>query len=328
MNKALLFVVVSLLVGGGWYVSQNYEIVGIDQVKLVPKDPSKRSASGLRPAKAGASIRIASFNIQTLGRSKLSKPQVVERIADIIRRFDIVAVQEVRSKHQDIVPRLVEYVNADGRHYDYVLGPRVGRTAQKEQYAFLFDTETIEVDRLAVYTIEDPADLMHRPPLVAPFRVRGVDPKEAFTFTLVNLHTDPDEVAEEIRWLPDLFRAVLGDGRGEDDVILLGDFNADDRKLDGALKTLPGALVTLQATPTNTRMNAQYDNIIVMLPATREYTGQVEVFDILRTFNLTMDEAIAVSDHNPVWASFHVREGGPDAPVVSAAVSTGNTKRR
>ncbi len=315
MHKALLLVIILLATAGGWYVSQNYELVGIDQIRLVPKGTS-RTAAG--PARTGDLIRIASFNIQTLGRAKLAKPKVVERLAEIIRQFDVIAIQEVRSRHQDVLPRLIEYVNAGGRRYDFVLGPRVGRTRQKEQFAFLFDTETIEVDRFQVYAVDDPSDLLHRPPLVAPFRVRGVPPNEAFTFTLVNVHVDPDEVSREIRWLPDLFRAVLNDGRGEDDVIVLGDFNADDRKLAAALAGLPSATVVLESTPTNVRMTAQYDNILLLLPASREYAGRSGVFDILRTFNLTQDEALEISDHNPVWASFSVREGGPASSLAVA----------
>ena len=43
-------------------------------------------------------LLIASFNIQVFGQSKLSKPQVVEILAQVARQFDIVAIQEVRAK--------------------------------------------------------------------------------------------------------------------------------------------------------------------------------------------------------------------------------------
>jgi hypothetical protein len=45
-------------------------------------------------------------------------------------------------------------------------------------------------------------------------------------------------------------------------------------------------------------------------PATSEFTGRAGVFDIVREFNLTLDEALEVSDHLPVWAEFSVYEGG------------------
>ena len=64
-------------------------------------------------------------------------------------------------------------INADGRHYDYVVGPRLGRTNSKEQYVYIFDSETIEIDRQALYTVADPGDRLHREPLVGWFRKFG-----------------------------------------------------------------------------------------------------------------------------------------------------------
>ena len=314
MGRSFLAVLLVSAVASGWYFSQHYKIVGFDQLKIVPvgaEDATGATASAA-PAKtpAGNAIRVASFNIQMLGRDKMSKPHVVSRLADIIRRFDVVAVQEVRSKHQDVVARLVTNINADGRHYDYVLGPRVGRTNQKEQFAFIFDTETIEVDRSQVYTINDPSDLLHRPPLVAWFRVRGVDPDVAFTFLLVNVHTDPDEVVQELRWMPEILREVRRSGQGEDDVILLGDFNASPRQMTAFFRELPGVTMAIESMPTNTRMTKSYDNIILTVPATSEYLGESGVIDMLRTYNLSLKQALEVSDHNPVWATFSALEGG------------------
>ncbi len=316
MGRSFLFALFVSLAAGGWYISQHYEFVGLDQVRVVPIGEASPSGTGGQvgapPARApqGNAIRIASFNIQMLGRKKMSKPEVVARLVDIIRRFDVVAVQEVRSKYQDVVARLVAAVNADGRHYDYVLGPRVGRTNQKEQFAFIFDTETLEVDRSQVYTINDPSDLLHRPPLVAWFRVRGVDPDAAFTFLLVNVHNDPDEAAEELRWMPEVLRQVARSGKGEDDVILLGDFNAGTRQILATFRReLRGTATAIGATPTNTRMTKGYDNIVFTLPATSEFQGEAGVFDMLRTYNLSLQQALEISDHNPVWATFSALEG-------------------
>ena len=143
----------------------------------------------------------------------------------------MVAIQEIRAADQSLLPQFVEIVNSTGRRYEYALGPRLGRTSSKEQYAFLFDSDRIEIDRTAVYTVDDPDDLLHREPLVAPFRVRGPPAADAFTFTLIDIHTDPDEVRSELDALDDVIQAVRNDGRGEDDVILLGDLNTDDEHL-------------------------------------------------------------------------------------------------
>jgi endonuclease/exonuclease/phosphatase family metal-dependent hydrolase len=196
-----------------------------------------------------------------------------------------------------------------GRDYDYVIGPRLGRADNKEQYAFVFDRASIEVDRSQLYTIDDPDDLMHREPLVGWFRVRGPSQDQAFTFTLVNVHTDPDETDQELNVLDDVFRVVRADGRGEDDVILLGDLNVDDRHL-GQLGQVADITWVVAGMPTNTRGTMQYDNILFSQAATVEFTGRGGVFDFMRQYNLSMDEALEVSDHLPVWAEFNIYEGG------------------
>ena len=42
------------------------------------------------------SIKIASFNIQIFGQTKASNQEVMDILAQIIREFDIVAIQEIR----------------------------------------------------------------------------------------------------------------------------------------------------------------------------------------------------------------------------------------
>ncbi len=70
-------------------------------------------------------------------------------LADTVRRFDVMAIQGVQGTSSDVVPRFVDLVNSTGRHYEYVVGPRLGRGNDAEQYAILFDGASIEVDRAA-----------------------------------------------------------------------------------------------------------------------------------------------------------------------------------
>ena len=122
-----------------------------------------------------------------------------------------------------------------------------------------------------------------------------------------------DRTSGEVLWASP---CEVGYGRGfgagignEDDVIVLGDFNADDRHF-GRLGRVPGISWALSGIPTNTRGNKQYDNLVFHQTATREFTGRVGVFDFMREYNLTQDEALEVSDPLPVWAEFSIYEGG------------------
>src|SRR3972149_4180500 len=102
-----------------------------------------------------------------------------------------------------------------------MLGPRLGPSKSKEQYAFIYDTTAVEVNRQSIYTVNDPQDLLHREPLVALFRVRGPPPTEAFTFMLVNIHPGQFESKEELHPLPGACHAPRCPSCGEDDVIIL-----------------------------------------------------------------------------------------------------------
>lgn len=278
------------------------------------------AAASAQPApKPWDALLIASFNIQVFGASKLSKPNVVEILARVVRKFDIVAIQEVRAKSDDILPRFLQAVNADGSRYHYVIGPREGRTSSKEQYVFVYDTTRVEVDPSSLGTIPDPSDRLHRPPLVARFRTLVNPPQAAFTFWLVNTHTDPDEVPQELAALSDVFVAMQRTHPDEDDVIMLGDLNAGPPQF-GSFQRIPGIGWAVAGTTTNTRRTKTYDNLVFARPQTAEYLGAWGVFDLQTAFGLPLDNALEVSDHNPVWAAFSpVEIRGPQQAMPLAA---------
>ena len=249
-------------------------------------------------------IVVASFNIQVFGESKLSKPNVVEILARVVRKFDIVAIQEVRAKSDDILPRFMQAVNADGSRYHYVIGPREGRTSSKEQYAFVYDTTRIEVDPSSLGVVPDPSDRLHRPPMVARFRTRVVPVQAAFTFWLVNTHTDPDEVPQELDALAHVFQSLQQARPDEDDVIMLGDLNAGPpqftpssgcRGSAGRSRARPPT----PAAPRPTTTSSSPGRLTV------EYLNAWGVYDLQNVFGLPLDTALEVSDHNPVWAAFY-----------------------
>ncbi|MFM1904748.1 MAG: hypothetical protein RLZZ440_2648 [Planctomycetota bacterium] len=273
-------------------------------------------------AKPWDALLISSFNIQVFGESKLAKPQVVEILARVVRKFDIVAIQEVRAKSDDIIPRFVQAVNADGSRYHYLIGPREGRTNSKEQYVFVYDTTRVEVDASSAGVFPDPSDRLHRPPMCARFRTRIMPAQAAFTFWLVDIHTDPDEVPQELAALADVFVAMQSARPDEDDVILLGDLNAGPPEF-GSFQKIPGIGWAVSGTTTNTRRTKTYDNLVFARPATAEYLGAWGVLDLQATFGLPLDNALEVSDHNPVWAAFYPCEArGPQAPPLAAQPTT------
>jgi len=281
--------------------------------------PARGQQSPMPAVKPWDAVLVCSFNIQVFGESKMAKREVVEVLARVARKFDIVAIQEVRAKSDEIIPSFVRAVNADGSQYHYVIGPREGRTVSKEQYAFVYDTQRIEVDASSLGVVPNPSGALHRPPMHVRFRTRIQPAEMAFTFWLVDIHTDPDEVPSELQALSTVFQQMQALRPDEDDVIVLGDLNAGPPEFS-AFKKIPGIGWAVSGTTTNTRRSKTYDNLVFAQPQTSEYLGTWGVLDLQNTFGLPLEKALEVSDHNPVWAAFYPAEhrGGQPAGVMAA----------
>ena len=282
----------------------------------------------LLPVRTNQTILIASFNIQVFGESKMKDPWVMERIVHILRQFDIVAIQEVRATNQSLIPRLIEMVNAQGAKYDYVLGPRLGRTDSKEQYAYVYDSNSVVTHQDACYTIKDEQDLLHREPFVARFVSRVPQNVRPFSFSLVNMHTDPDEVKFELPVMDTVLTSIREYEyvyAQEDDVLLMGDLNASPKQF-GKLAQVRDIFWTVDTEPTNTIRKSVYDNIIFDRRLTTEFTGRCGVLDMCQMFNCRTEEALRISDHLPIWAEFSSFEQVPGANA--ALLGQGNAGGR
>lgn len=263
-----------------------------------------------------ATIKVASFNIQVFGTSKAQKPDVMKILADTVRRFDVVAIQELRTTDESVMRQFVDLINAEGGTYEYVVGPRLGRSNSKEQYVFVFDASRVEIDPSSVITVEDPQDHLHREPLIARFQTKTAPLQHPFSFILVNIHTDPDETKTELDALGKVYQTVQKNGWREDDVILLGDLNVSHKKL-GLLGKVPDITYTVHGEPTNTRGSKSYDNIVFTQTETSEYTGQSGILNLQTEYGLTAQQALKVSDHMPVWAEFTITENGASPRLAS-----------
>tara|TARA_R110002073_G_scaffold9878_7_gene48996 strand:+ start:19508 stop:20650 length:1143 start_codon:yes stop_codon:yes gene_type:complete len=272
--------------------------------------------------RSAATIRLATFNIQMFGDKK-SSTRVVEGVdvmgtlAQIVSHFDLVAIQEVRGGNSVPVERLVALINSSGARYTATVSPPIGRTSQTECYAYVWDQTRIQMIRDSDYVVQDNADRMHREPMVASFQAITVprDGRKPFSFTMINAHTDPDEVtpnatSNEINVLDDVFvrvRQFEYDRMGEEDCILLGDLNVDADHLQ-ELAMIPNVFSIAGNTLTNTRHSKTYDHILIDREMTREYTGRFGVIDFQKDLGLTEEQALLVSDHMPLWAEFSAYE--------------------
>ncbi len=297
------------------------------------------------PTSGGPTFRLATFNIQVFGDAKAEKSYVMYELAKIINQFDIVAIQEIRTQDDAFMAKFAQLCSQiGGRTWDYRVGPRLGNTRSTEQYAYIWDAAKLEVNPQMVFTVADPENVLHREPLVAMFRTRGVPANQAFTFTLVNVHTDPDVAVDEMNMMPQLYDLIRGQtmrlygaGSVEDDIILLGDFNTNvpmsypppasgNRPVSqsdfGQLGNVPGLYPIVRDEPTNVIRTKLHDNILIQRQDTSEYTLRGGVYDIERSNGRTLEQVKEISDHLPVWAEFSIYESG-----IPGQVATGTAVR-
>ncbi|MCG7849625.1 MAG: hypothetical protein MIO93_10665 [ANME-2 cluster archaeon] len=151
MNHTSVFTIFSIIifitVSGGCvessHTSSNFPPDATPHPSPTPTPPDNFDTGGNQSN--NETLRIGAFNIQIFGVSKASKPEVMDVLAYIIRTYDIIAIQEIRDASQIALPSLVNLVNTDGSQYDYVVSERLGRTTSKEQYAYIYNTQTIQL---------------------------------------------------------------------------------------------------------------------------------------------------------------------------------------
>jgi len=90
------------------------------------QNPNANAGAANNNDPAAKQIIVGSFNIQSFGKTKMGKPAVVGALVDIARRFDILAIQELRDKDQSVIPDFLSHINQNGFSYAAAVGPRQG----------------------------------------------------------------------------------------------------------------------------------------------------------------------------------------------------------
>ncbi|KFR12020.1 Deoxyribonuclease-1-like 2, partial [Opisthocomus hoazin] len=154
---------------------------------------------------ATAMLRVGAFNIQAFGDTKMSNEGVAGIIISILRRYDVVLVQEVRDSDLSAVTELMEQLNSVSTSpYDYEISSPLGRDNYKEMYLFIYRTDVVSV--VDTYQYEDPQDIFSREPFI--LRVSAPQTKVE-EFVLVPLHSAPQDAVAEIDALYDVYLAII-----------------------------------------------------------------------------------------------------------------------
>ncbi|XP_011805568.1 PREDICTED: deoxyribonuclease-1 [Colobus angolensis palliatus] len=259
---------------------------------------------------AAVSLKIAAFNIRTFGETKMSNATLVSYIVQILSRYDIALVQEVRDSHLTAVGKLLDNLNQDAPDtYRYVVSEPLGRNSYKERYLFLYRPDQVSV--VDSYYYDDGCepcgnDTFSREPAIVRFSCPFTEVRE---FAIVPLHAAPEDAVAEIDALYDVYLDVQ-EKWGLEDVVLMGDFNAGCSYVRPSqwssirLRTSRTFqwLIPDTADTTATSTHCAYDRIVVAGTLLQDAVvpDSALPFNFQAAYGLSDELAQAISDHYPV----------------------------
>jgi len=261
--------------------------------------------------------------------------QSVLAIADIVSRFDVVALQEVR----DNIRALRHLLKVLGPHWSFIMTDvTLGDAGNNERMTYLFDTRKLSLSGLAGELVipkkwmkKIQPDTLQQQFARTPYAVSFRCGKK--TFILVTMHVlygdKPKDRVPELKaiakWMADWARKSK---KWEQNLILLGDFNIDrsDDELYKALTSeglqVPDDLLdkprSLFSKPGKADSEKFYDQIAwftgkkktPMLSFKYLQGGSFNFADkALSSRDLTKNQlSWRISDHLPLWVEFQVRD--------------------
>ena len=260
-------------------------------------------------------LLLATWNIQHFSEKKSDR--TIQYIADICERFDIIALQEVKTdlrglaKLQSLLP---------GNYKILVTDP----TGNYERFVFLYDKRTVIPTGLVcevgfkVTAAKHESYQLHRMPYCASFRAGRFD------FVIVSAHIYFGSTSilrhhreKEIQLLVDFIDGRIKQDQHkvfDRDFFVVGDFNIvenGDRFFD-ALKSkgfiMPPGMDDLH---TNFKRNATYDKIAWVDRPSFEYAGNFNIVpfgDVLFQDEDPPGGKKQISDHLPLWAEFKINK--------------------
>uniref|UniRef100_A0A8C2JD95 Deoxyribonuclease n=1 Tax=Cyprinus carpio TaxID=7962 RepID=A0A8C2JD95_CYPCA len=256
-------------------------------------------------------MKVASFNIQKFGKSKLSDPFVLKTLIKIVSRYDIIVILEVVDSSGDSVDNFLKELNKFNKTHRYTLeiSTRLGRESYKEQFMFLYRDDLVDLVGSYQYKDNQPGDedAFAREPYVLRFKCHTTVLAD---LVLMPVHTKPEDSVKELDELYDVFQDVKTKWK-TDNIMILGDFNADGSYVSGReMKTIRirsdknfhWLITDDEDTTTSTKNDNTYDRIVVygddMLKAV--VPNSAKPFNFQKAYKLTDEEALKVSDHYPV----------------------------
>lgn len=260
-------------------------------------------------------LLLATWNIRQFGNKKTTR--ALQYIADICERFDIIALQEIKtdlrglSRLQNLLP---------GNYKILVTDP----TGNNERLAFLYDKRTVITTGLVCeigFPVPGKTHIgyqLHRMPYCASFRAGRFD------FVVANVHIyygetkagkgqREKEIAELVNYVDKRSRTERSKVFDRD-FFVVGDFNIEamgDRFFEALVQKgfiMPKNLDELN---TNFDRNRTFDKIAWINRPSFSFTGKCNIVPFYQAVYQDTEAPggrAEISDHLPLWAEFRINK--------------------
>jgi deoxyribonuclease-1-like protein len=244
--------------------------------------------------------KLLSWNLENFGKSK--SDQEIAFIANTIKDYDIIAIQEVVAGNggAQAVARLADELNRKGTKWDYRISGHTSSSNYKtERYAFLWKTSSLKLKGKPwleqKYHLE-----IDREPYYATFEIKGKNITIA-TFHAITKSKQPETEIKYFKLLPQEYPTL--------NLVFAGDFNCpQSHSVFSPLKKMGFApILENQKTSLKTKQKgneclaSEYDNMFYKTSSINYLKSDAILF--YKKF-ISLKEARKISDHIPIWFEF------------------------
>ncbi|XP_033939907.1 deoxyribonuclease-1-like 1 [Pseudochaenichthys georgianus] len=261
-------------------------------------------------------MKIAAFNVQRLGWTKVNNEVVRDIIIKIMSQYSVVLLVEVMDKTGgDAMELLLQHLNDYGdnsNRYRKLCSKPLGPEGHQEKFVYFYREKEVQILDSYQY-VEKNEDVITRQPFAVLLKCRKTVVQD---LVLIPVHTKPRNAEAELNAL----HGVVEDVREKwenDNIMILGDFNADGQHLSKRKKkTLPIFLAPYHSligddvdTTTCNNNDHTYDRIVVYGESMLEaiVPDSAKAYNFREHLNLTEEKTQSVSDHYPVEVELMVK---------------------
>ncbi len=298
------------------------------------------SADGIPEKKLTGNLILGTWNIREFGNSKYEgrMTESLYYIAEIISRFDLIAIQEVRDNLADFNSVHKILGNDWGTFISLVTD---GVSGNKERMAFLYDKRTVSFKNIAGQIIL-PGENYENAFARAPYMIRFQSGWLKFDICTTHIYygkaskTSPEykRRVQEISDLGSFLKKNYVEKERSNNLFILGDFNIEDNKsptYDAAISsgfTIPNAILKNKLPGSNVSQDKIYDQILyynkyndVTFKNAGIFNFYKTVFKDLKTYSARVNKHVKkpiesdkdfkdfktyqMSDHLPLWVEMN-----------------------